>query len=126
MESGRSGASRPGTMVDPAEGRNAPVALVTGASAGIGRATAVAFSRQGWRVALLARGHAGLEGAYRDIVQGGGAALVILVDVADADAVFAAVDQVVGHWGRLDVWVNNAMATVFGLLSACPRRNGGG
>ncbi|WP_207539557.1 SDR family oxidoreductase [Sabulicella rubraurantiaca] len=95
-------------------GSAAPVLVVTGASAGIGRATAVAFARLGWRVALLARGHAGLEGARRDVEAAGGAALVIPLDVADGAAVSAAADQVVAQWGRLDVWVNNAMATVFG------------
>ena len=91
-----------------------PVAVVTGASAGVGRATAVAFARRGWRVALLARGHAGLEGARRDVEAAGSCPSVIPVDVACADAVFGAAAQIVERWGRLDVWVNNAMATVFG------------
>jgi NAD(P)-dependent dehydrogenase (short-subunit alcohol dehydrogenase family) len=101
-------------------GTDAPVAVVTGASAGIGRATAIAFGRRGWRVALLARGHAGLEGARRDVKAAGGWPLVIPVDVADADAVFAAAAQLVERWGRLDVWVNNAMATVFGPADCVP------
>lgn len=91
-----------------------PVAVVTGASAGVGRATAIAFARRGYRVALLARGHAGLEGARRDVEAAGGEALAIPTDVADAAAVFSAADQVAARWGRIDVWVNNAMQTVVG------------
>jgi NAD(P)-dependent dehydrogenase (short-subunit alcohol dehydrogenase family) len=97
-----------------------PLAVVTGASAGVGRATAVAFARRGRRVALLARGHAGLAGAGRDVEAAGGWPVVIPVDVADADAVFAAAAQLVARWGRLDVWVNNAMATVFGPADRVP------
>lgn len=92
----------------------APVVVVTGASAGIGRATAIAFAGRGWRVALLARGQAGLEGARREVEAAGGEALAIAVDMADADAVDAAAAQVSAHWSRIDVWVNNAMLTVFG------------
>src|SRR5687768_7235948 len=86
-----------------------PVVVVTGASAGVGRATAVAFARRGWRVALLARGRAGLEGARRDVQAAGGEALVLALDIADAASVDAAAAQVIEHWSRIDVWVNNAM-----------------
>jgi NAD(P)-dependent dehydrogenase (short-subunit alcohol dehydrogenase family) len=89
------------------------VVVITGASAGVGRAAAVAFARRGWCVALLARGRRGLEDARREVAQAGGQALVIQVDVADADAVDAAADQVVAAWGGIDVWVNNAMVTVY-------------
>src|SRR4051794_13550705 len=99
---------------------NARVAVVTGASAGIGRATAIAFASRGWRVALLARGGAGLEVARREVNSAGGQALVIPVDVADAQAVFAAAHRIAEAWGRLDVWVNNAMATVFGPTDRIP------
>jgi NAD(P)-dependent dehydrogenase (short-subunit alcohol dehydrogenase family) len=92
----------------------APVVVITGASAGIGRATALAFARLGWRVALLARGRAGLEGARRDVEAAGGEALVIALDMADAAAVDAAAARVAEHWSRIDVWINNAMLTVFG------------
>jgi NAD(P)-dependent dehydrogenase (short-subunit alcohol dehydrogenase family) len=85
--------------------------VITGASAGVGRATALAFARRGWNVAVLARG--GLEGARKDIEQAGGNALTISVDVADADAIFAAAEQVVRQWGTIDVWVNNAMVAIF-------------
>ena len=89
------------------------IAVITGASAGIGRATAVAFARRGWRVALLARGEAGLAGARDDVVRAGGQALVIVADVADHAQVEAAAERVEREWGPVDVWVNNAMATIF-------------
>ena len=87
--------------------------VVTGASAGIGRATAIEFGKLGARVALVARGREGLEGAKRDVEQAGGTALAIPIDVADAHAVEAAAAQVEREWGGIDVWVNDAMATVF-------------
>ncbi|HEX8665972.1 MAG TPA: SDR family oxidoreductase [Beijerinckiaceae bacterium] len=90
-----------------------PVIAVTGASAGVGRATAVAFARRGWAVALLARGEDRLRSAAAEVEEVGGRALVFPADVADAGAVSAAADAAVAAWGRLDVWVNNAMATVF-------------
>ncbi len=88
-------------------------AVVTGASAGIGRAIARDFARHGWRVALLARGLDGLEGAREDVQRLGGQALVIPTDVADAQQVEAATARVEAEWGSIDVWVNNAMATIF-------------
>jgi short-subunit dehydrogenase len=90
-----------------------PVVVITGASAGIGRATAIVFAQRGWRVALLARGRDRLETARRDVEAAGGAALVLPCDVANADAVYAAADTVIAEWGHIDVWVNNAMASVF-------------
>ncbi|HYC46547.1 MAG TPA: SDR family oxidoreductase [Burkholderiales bacterium] len=92
---------------------SAPVVVVTGASAGIGRATAIAFARRGWQVALLARGSEGLEGARRDVERAGGRALAIETDVAHASEVEAAGDLVERTLGPIDVWVNNAMATIF-------------
>ncbi|KON81286.1 SDR family oxidoreductase [Azoarcus sp. PA01] len=89
------------------------VVVVTGASAGIGRATAMEFARHGWRVALLARSPEGLEGACRDVTEAGGEALAVPTDVADPAQVDAAAARVEREWGRIDVWVNNAMATVF-------------
>src|SRR3954469_16071025 len=103
-----------------ASGSGAPVVVVTGASAGVGRAVATAFGRRGYRVALLARGHAGLAGARRDVEAAGGQALAIPTDTADPEAVCAAADQVAAAWGRLDVWVNDAMATVFGPAERVP------
>lgn len=87
--------------------------VVTGASAGIGRATARAFARAGDDVALLARGRTGLDAAARDVERDGGRALPIVVDMADADAVETAADQVVAEFGHIDVWVNVAFTSVF-------------
>ena len=89
------------------------VVVITGASGGIGRATAQAFARRGWRVALLARGADGLSAAEKEVRAAGGEALVIPTDVADVEQVEAAAARVVGAWGTIDVWVNNAMATIF-------------
>jgi NAD(P)-dependent dehydrogenase (short-subunit alcohol dehydrogenase family) len=87
--------------------------VITGGSAGIGRAAAIEFARRGAKVAILARGAEGLEGTRRDVEQAGGQALIIPTDVADPDQVEAAAGQVERAWGGIDVWVNNAMATVF-------------
>jgi NAD(P)-dependent dehydrogenase (short-subunit alcohol dehydrogenase family) len=89
------------------------VAVVTGASAGIGRAVAREFAAHGWRVALLARGADGLEAARADVEQLGGQALALPTDVADQAQVEAAAARVEAQWGGIDVWVNNAMATIF-------------
>ncbi|MGW2381123.1 SDR family oxidoreductase [Streptomyces sp. NPDC001658] len=89
------------------------VVVVTGASGGVGRATAVAFAARGARVALLARGREGLAAAADDVQRAGGEALVVTVDVADAKAVDDAAQQVVDAYGHIDVWVNNAFAGVF-------------
>jgi len=98
-----------------------PVAVITGASAGIGRAVAREFARHGWRVALLARSVDGLEGARLDVEHAGGEALVLPTDVADEQQVEAAAAAVEARWGGIDVWVNNAMATIFSdALSVLP------
>src|SRR4051794_32010299 len=89
------------------------VVVITGASAGVGRATAQAFAGRGARIGLLARGRAGLEGARRDVESLGGQALALPTDVADADAVELAAHAVEEAFGPIDVWVNNAMASVF-------------
>src|SRR5438270_126563 len=89
------------------------VAVITGASAGIGRATVREFAGHGCKVALLARGRAGLEAAAREVEELGGEALAIPTDVADYDAVERAADQAVERFGRIDVWVNNAFAGIF-------------
>lgn len=87
--------------------------VVTGASAGVGRATAIAFGKQGARVGLLARGPHGLEEACRDVEAAGGEALAVTVDVSDAAAVDAAATRVEEAFGPIDIWVNDAMISVF-------------
>ena len=89
------------------------VVVITGASAGVGRATAQAFGRRGARVGLLARGRDGLEGAKAEVESAGAKALVLPTDVSDAQAVEAAAGEVEERFGPIDVWVNNAMVSVF-------------
>ena len=89
------------------------VVVVTGASSGVGRACARAFATEGARVALIARNEEALNAAAAEVRDAGGEALVLPLDVADADAVERAAAAVEQRWGRIDVWVNNAMATVF-------------
>jgi NAD(P)-dependent dehydrogenase (short-subunit alcohol dehydrogenase family) len=89
------------------------VVVVTGASAGVGRAIARAFGAERARVGLLARNREALENAAREIADAGGEALVLVADVSDAAAVDAAADAIVARWGRIDVWVNDAMVSVF-------------
>ncbi|MBA3442627.1 MAG: SDR family oxidoreductase [Pyrinomonadaceae bacterium] len=96
--------------------RGGEVVVVTGASAGVGRATVREFARRGARIGLLARGRVGLEGARRDVEELGGRALVLPTDVADADAVERAAAAVETEFGAIDVWVNNAMVSVYSTV----------
>src|SRR5580700_4356795 len=91
--------------------------VVTGASAGIGRATARLFGQRGARVVLIARGQAGLDGAARDVEEAGGQALAISADVADYEQVTAAARKAEEHFGPIDVWVNVAFTSVFAPFS---------
>jgi len=87
--------------------------VVTGASAGVGRASAMAFARRGWNVALIARSTEGLEAARREAEAAGAPqALALPADTADADAVFGAADRTAESFGAIDIWVNGAMVTV--------------
>lgn len=92
------------------------VVVVTGASAGVGRAVVREFARRRAAIGLIARDNGRLEAAKREVEQQGGSALALSVDVADASAVQRAADQVVDTFGPLNVWVNNAMTTVFAPL----------
>jgi NAD(P)-dependent dehydrogenase (short-subunit alcohol dehydrogenase family) len=92
---------------------NDSVVVVTGASAGVGRATARAFGKHGARVALLSRAGPGLDEAAREIARHGGRALAIPTDVADPEQVEAAASRVEHELGPIDVWVNDAMASIF-------------
>ena len=87
--------------------------VITGASAGLGRAIACEFGKSGARVALLARGQAGLDGAKREVEAAGGTALAVPTDVSDAEAVESAAAAAEGEFGPIDVWINNAMVSVF-------------
>ena len=87
--------------------------VITGGTAGIGRAAAREFARHGCNVAVLARGQDGLDATRRDIEELGGKALAVSTDVADWNAVEAAADQVEREFGPIDIWVNNAFAGIF-------------
>jgi NAD(P)-dependent dehydrogenase (short-subunit alcohol dehydrogenase family) len=93
------------------------VVVVTGASAGVGRATVRELARQGANVGLIARGQAGLDGAQRDVERLGGRAIAVPADVADHDEVEAAAERIEAALGPIDVWINNAMATILAPLS---------
>ncbi len=93
------------------------VVVVTGASAGLGRAIVREFARKGANVALIARGLAGLEGAKREVEAAGGKALMFPCDVADAQAIEKAAAETEAQLGPIDVWVNNAMNSVFSPVS---------
>jgi NAD(P)-dependent dehydrogenase (short-subunit alcohol dehydrogenase family) len=93
--------------------KKAEVVVITGASAGVGRATARAFAKRRANIGLLARGRDGLEGARRDVEALGGKALVLPTDVANEEQVEAAAAAVERSFGPIDIWINNAMVSVF-------------
>src|SRR5207248_2563210 len=87
--------------------------VITGASAGVGRAIARKFAINGARIGLLARGREGLEAARKEVEELGGKALVVIVDVAYADQVEGAAERIEAELGGIDIWINNAMTSVF-------------
>jgi short-subunit dehydrogenase len=93
--------------------RKTEVVVITGASAGVGRATAREFARHGAAIGLIARGVDGLKAAQKEVEELGGKALVIPVDVGNADSVEAAAAQIESDLGEIDIWINNAMTSVF-------------
>jgi NAD(P)-dependent dehydrogenase (short-subunit alcohol dehydrogenase family) len=93
--------------------QKAEVVVITGASAGLGRATARVYGRRHARVGLLARGRDGLDAACREIELAGGQAIAVPTDVSNADQVEAAAQAVEDRFGPIDIWINNAMVSVF-------------
>ena len=89
------------------------VVVITGATAGVGRATARAFARRKARIGLLARGVDRLTATAAEVEAGGGQALALPTDVADAEAVERAAEAVERQLGPIDIWINCAMATIF-------------
>jgi NAD(P)-dependent dehydrogenase (short-subunit alcohol dehydrogenase family) len=92
---------------------NGPVVVITGASAGLGRAIAHAYAKQGARLGLIARNPAALDAARQECEQFGGTAITLPLDISDAEAVEAAAARVESELGPIDIWVNNAMVSVF-------------
>ncbi len=92
---------------------NKTVVVITGASGGVGRATARLLGERGAKVVLLARGREGLEGAKRDVESRGGQALVVPTDVSNFEQVRAAADAAEHEFGSIDVWINNAMVSMY-------------
>lgn len=101
-------------MKKPHSGR---VVVVTGASAGVGRATARAFAHEGASVGLIARDTEGLHNAEKEMAELGGKGLAVPADVADASQVEAAAARIEQELGAIHVWVNNAMTTIFGRVT---------
>ena len=93
------------------------VVAITGASSGVGRACAREFARRGACIGLIARGRDGLEAARREVEELGARALVFTLDVADAEAVEAVAAAIEEQLGPIDVWVNNAMLSVFSPIA---------
>src|SRR5690349_20800584 len=91
--------------------------IITGAAAGIGRAIAQRFARAGDRVGLIARDSPSLERVRQELQASGAEVAVEAVDVADADAMFAAAERLEQKLGKIDIWINDAMVTVFSTVA---------
>src|SRR5690348_4090217 len=91
--------------------------VITGATAGVGRALARRFARAGDRLGLIARDPSSLEEFQRELQHSGAEVAVEALDVADPQAVFAAAERLEQRLGRIDIWVNDAMETVFSRVS---------
>lgn len=94
-----------------------PIVVITGATTGIGLATSLRFAEQGASIALLARGFDGLAATARQVEGRGGRVLPIAVDVADAEGLRASAELIESELGPVDIWINNAMTTVFGPVA---------
>jgi short-subunit dehydrogenase len=105
----------PTSLVHPGNNQNSrpPVVVVTGASAGVGRAVVREFAHHGAKLGLIARGEDGLRAAAAEVEHAGSEALVLPADVADANAVEQAAGLVEQRFGPIDIWINNAMVSVF-------------
>jgi short-subunit dehydrogenase len=104
--------------VERREARTPPeVVVITGASAGVGRAVARRFAAEGAHIGLIARGRDGLEGARKDVENLGGRALILQGDVADAAFMESAAEQAEDRLGPIDIWVNNATTSVFSPIT---------
>src|SRR5690348_5118917 len=95
----------------------AETVVITGASAGVGRATTCLFARHGARIGLLARGIDRLNATLAEVRELGGDGMALPTDVADAEAVERAAEAVEQRFGPIDIWINNAMATIFAPLA---------
>ena len=108
-------------MPNDSDGRaRSEVVVVTGASAGLGRAIVEPFARDGSAIGLIARGRERLEDAQRSVESLGGKAIVLPLDVADAGAVEEAAASVERELGEIDVWINNAMVSVYSPIKEMP------
>lgn len=92
------------------------VVAITGASAGLGRAIAIKFAEEGAKIGLIARGEDGLQAAKKEVEDAGSKAAIAITDVSDYNAVEKASEQIENELGAIDIWINNAMVSVFGPL----------